>query len=186
MKRPGCAQVAHKSQRVGPRVNLSERAAHELDGRIHCTTAIHVEAASDRPAAAKGVDACGPRRGRGRPTRQRRRSGGWRRTRPQTEPAESEERDRPTGPASHRLQSLERARATRVADPAPPAPATPWRQPLAATGRPARERGQRARVARGSRSRRRPWPRGRPASPASRRSYAARRSRRRSPRRWSP
>ena len=42
MKRPGCAQVAHKSQRVGPRVNLSERAAHELDGRIHCTTAIHV------------------------------------------------------------------------------------------------------------------------------------------------
>ena len=41
MKRPGCAQVAHKGQRVGPRVNLSERAAHELDGRIHCTTAIH-------------------------------------------------------------------------------------------------------------------------------------------------
>jgi hypothetical protein len=137
-------------------------------------------------AAAKGVDAAGPRRGRGRPTRQRRCSGGWRRTRPQTELAESEERDPPTGPARHRLQALERARATRVADPAPPARATPPRQPLAATGRPARERAPRARAARGSRSRRRAWSRGRPTSPASRRSCAARTSRRRWARPWSP
>jgi hypothetical protein len=54
-------------------------------------------------AAAKGVDACGSRRGRGSPAGQGRCSGGWRRTRPQTELAESEERDPPTGPARHRL-----------------------------------------------------------------------------------
>ena len=51
-----------------------------------------------------GVDAGGPRRGRGRPAGQERCSGGWRRTRPQTELAESEERDPPTGPARHRLR----------------------------------------------------------------------------------
>src|SRR4051794_30665079 len=56
-------------------------------------------------AAAKAVDARGPRCGRKRPTRQRRSSGGWRRTRPQTEPAESEERDPPTGPALRRLRA---------------------------------------------------------------------------------
>ena len=53
-----------------------------------------------------GVDARGPRRERGRPAGQRRCSGGWRRTRPQTELAESEERDPPTGPARHRLTGL--------------------------------------------------------------------------------
>ena len=41
------------------------------------------------------------------PAGQGRCSGGWRRTRPQTEPAESEERDPPTGPARHRLRALE-------------------------------------------------------------------------------
>ncbi len=39
------------------------------------------------------------------PAGQRRCSGGWRRTRPQTELAESEERDPPTGPARHRLRA---------------------------------------------------------------------------------
>jgi hypothetical protein len=50
-----------------------------------------------------GVDARGPRRGRRRPAGQGRCSGGWRRTRPQTEPAESEERDpRQDPPATNR------------------------------------------------------------------------------------
>jgi hypothetical protein len=56
-------------------------------------------------AAAKAVDAHGPRRGRACPAGQRRHSGGWRRTRPQTELAESEERDPPTGPARHPLRA---------------------------------------------------------------------------------
>ena len=58
-------------------------------------------------AAAKGVDARGPRRRRWCPAGQGRCSGGWRRTRPQTEPAESEERDPPTGPARHRPMARE-------------------------------------------------------------------------------
>jgi hypothetical protein len=57
-------------------------------------------------AVAEGVDARGPRRGRLRPAGQGRCSGGWRRTRPQTELAESEERDPPTGPARRQLRAL--------------------------------------------------------------------------------
>jgi hypothetical protein len=56
-------------------------------------------------AAAEEVDGRGPRLGRWCPARQGRCSGGWRRTRPQTELAESEERDPPTGPARHRLRA---------------------------------------------------------------------------------
>jgi hypothetical protein len=65
-----------------------------------------------RGCGREGVDARGPRRGRVRPAQQGRCSGGWRRTRPQTELAESEERDPPTGPA--RRQLLARRRALRA------------------------------------------------------------------------
>jgi hypothetical protein len=61
-----------------------------------------------RSCGREGVDARGPRNRRKRPARQRRCSGGWRRTRPQTEPAESEERDPPTGPARRRLPAARR------------------------------------------------------------------------------
>ena len=70
-------------------------------------------------AVAKAVDARGPRRGRMRPTRQGRCSGGWRRTRPQTEPAESEERDPPTGPARHRLPACGTSAPERREQPEP-------------------------------------------------------------------
>ena len=53
----------------------------------------------------EGSKARGPRLERQSPAEQRRSSGGWRRTRPQTEPAESEERDPPTGPARHQLRA---------------------------------------------------------------------------------
>ena len=71
-------------------------------------------------AAAKAVDARGPRRGRWRPAGQGRCSGGWRRTRPQTEPAESEERDPPTGPARHQLSGPGRRVLAPTPAPAPP------------------------------------------------------------------
>jgi hypothetical protein len=120
-----------------------------------------------------------PRRSRGsrtvpkrwRAARQRRGSGGWRRTRPQTEPAESEERDPPTGPARPRLRSS--GMPKRLTRHPPPARSAPR----------AHERARRAPAARGPRSRRRPWPRARPASRASRRSCAARTCARRWPRR---
>ena len=58
-----------------------------------------------RSCGREGSSARGPRRDRQSPAGQRRSPGGWRRTRPQTEPAESEERDPPTGPARHRLRA---------------------------------------------------------------------------------
>jgi hypothetical protein len=77
----------------------------------------HVEPCHDgaqpRPSPAQELrtrrsHARGPRRQRRRPAGQGRVSGGWRRTRPQTELAESEERDPPTGPARHQLPARHR------------------------------------------------------------------------------
>jgi hypothetical protein len=75
-----------------------------------CSGGEHWRTGSAQELTTRRSSAGGPRCERGRLAGQGRYSGGWRRTRPQTELAESEERDPPTGPARRRLRAPSRRR----------------------------------------------------------------------------